>query len=77
MYPWSSPYLILREVVLILFEFFFVPFQIFDHEILAGELIVVRKVIDDLVIGESDPYFKHRIPDLGLKRFRVVHTVAQ
>jgi hypothetical protein len=29
------------------------------------------------MIGEPDAYFKDRVPDLGLKRFRVVHTVAQ
>jgi hypothetical protein len=76
-YAWSSPYLIFGEVVLVFLELFFVPFQIFDHEVLASEFVVVGKVVDDLMIGEPDAYFKDRVPDLGLKRFRVVHTVAQ
>lgn len=63
--------------MLVLFEFFFVPFKIFDHEIFASELVVVGEVIDNLMISESNPYLKDGLPDLGLKRFRVVQTVAQ
>jgi len=40
--------------MLALLHFLFVSFQIFDHEILAGEFVVVGEVVDDLVVVESD-----------------------
>lgn len=47
---WASPNLVLCQVMLVLFEFLLVPFEVLDHQILAGELVVVGEVIDDLVV---------------------------
>ncbi len=73
----SSPELILCHEVLVLLQLFFVSFQIFDHEVFAGEFVVVGEVIDNLVVVQANSYLLKGKPDLGLNRLRTVHTVAQ
>jgi hypothetical protein len=63
--------------MLIFLQLFFVSFEIFDHQIFSGELVVIGKMIDDLVISQADSYISHFQPDFGLKRLRTVQTVAQ
>lgn len=38
---------------------------------------MIREMIDDLMISESDAFIVVVVPDLGLKRLRTVQTVAQ
>ena len=77
MNTWTTPNLIFCKVVFILLQLFSISFEIFDHKILSSELIMIREMIDNLMIGKSDSYFDDILPDLGLKIFLTVHTVAQ
>jgi hypothetical protein len=72
-----APDLILGKEVFILFELFLVAFEVLDHEVLAGELVVVGEVVDHLVVSQSNPCLSPPVPDFGLNRFRTVQTVAQ
>lgn len=76
---WPTPYLIFCLIMLIFLEFFFIPFEVFYHQILAHELIMIRKMINNLTVIKPHSYkiLDEGIPDLGLKRFLVVKTVAQ
>lgn len=45
---WSSPYLVLSQIMFVLLKLFLEPFKIFHHKVLPGELIVVGEMVDDL-----------------------------
>ena len=40
--------------MLILLQLFSISLKVLDHQILSRELVVIRKVIDDLMITKSD-----------------------
>ena len=72
-----APDLVLGQIVLVLFKLLFVSFEILDHQVFADQFVVVGEMVHDLGFVESDALVERNVPDLGLKRFRVVQTVAQ
>lgn len=50
----TPPNIVLREIMLILLQLFLISLDILDHEVLAGEFVVVGEVVDDLAIVKTD-----------------------
>jgi hypothetical protein len=49
-----APNLVLCEEVLIFLQLFFVPLEVLHHQVLAGEFVVIGKMVDDLVVCQPD-----------------------
>ena len=46
--------ILLAELVALLLQFFALPLDVLDHEVLSANFVVVGLVVDDLVVGEPD-----------------------
>lgn len=47
----STPDLIFSKIMFVFLHLLLVSFEILDHQILSGELIVIGEVVNDLMVG--------------------------